>query len=299
MAVDDSADSPQPRANARTWPAIDVARTTTDAELPELLQAALTDFEILAIDEDVAGAWRVYFSSPDERTRALEALQPAFADLTLAPVDVVDEDWAARSQAALTAIRIGNVTVAPPWDVPPPEPVRRATPRITVIIQPSMGFGTGHHPTTRLCLAMMQSFQLQGITVLDIGTGSGVLAIAASLLGAPLVIGLDNDADAVQSARENLALNPGATVDFRVVDLKTAVLVGFDLVVANLTGTLVAQSARLLQDLVTPKGPLILSGFTKEEEPSVLAAFPSLKVIDRSEEAEWVCVSLQREATFE
>jgi ribosomal protein L11 methyltransferase len=299
VSTDQGSGHPEHLRRARTWPALIVQRPSPDDDLPDLFQAALTDFDIAAIDESAADGWRVYFQIADERDAALPLLRTQFPDLVLTASDVPDEDWAARSQATLTAIRVGAVTVAPPWDVPKPDAVRRLTPRVTVVIQPSMGFGTGHHATTRLCLAMMQHFELRGITVLDVGTGSGVLAIAASLLGSSFVVGIDHDADAVQSARENLALNPAAKVDLRVVDLKTTVLFRFDLVVANLTGTLLTQTSGRLQDLIVPRGPLILSGFMKEEESAVLAAFPALRVVDRSEEEEWVCVTLQREGTFE
>jgi len=283
----------------RTWPAIDVRRLS----VPDLLQAALSDYEIAAIDEQSENAWRVFFQTPTERDRAAAALPKDFPDLALEPVDVPDEDWAARTQANLKAIRIGNIIVAPPWDVPDAaslQPVasgaRLRTP-VVVVIQPSMGFGTGHHATTRLCLAALQQFDVKGGTVIDVGTGSGVLAIAASLLGASRVIAIDDDPDAVQSARENAARN-GAAVDVRPVDLRTAVLSRFDLVMANLTGGLIIQSAGWLQDLATRRGPMILSGFLREEEPAVLASFPRMRVLDRSQEDEWVCATLQHETAF-
>ncbi len=207
----------------RTWPAIDVGRLTA----PDLLQAALTDYDVLAIDERSPDSWLVFFSTAPERDSAAASLAADFPDLSFASIDVPDEDWAARSQAALRAIRIGNIVVAPPWDVPAddgsPPPVTISGVRFrkptVVIIQPSMGFGTGHHATTRLCLAALQQFDVRGGTVIDVGTGSGVLAIAASRLGAARVIAIDDDPDAVQSARDNAARN-GVAVDLRVADLR-------------------------------------------------------------------------------
>jgi ribosomal protein L11 methyltransferase len=282
----------------RTWPAIDVLRLRE----PDLLQAELSDLDVVAVDERTGESWRIFFSSTDARDRAIAQLQPAFPDLAFASVDVADEDWAARSQADLRAIRVGNVIVAPPWDVPSRDRGsangRGVAAGQVIVIQPSMGFGTGHHATTRLCLAALQQFNLRGSTILDVGTGSGVLAIAADRLGAARVIGIDDDPDAVQSARENAQLN-GVTIDFRVADFRRVVLARFDLVLANLTGGLLMQSAGRLQDLITPRGPLILSGFTREEEPAVLARFPRLAMVDRSQEEEWVCVTLQRDSVFE
>jgi ribosomal protein L11 methyltransferase len=282
----------------RTWPALD-ARQLDAGRLkaaptiaapsdvgagfsrPDLFEAALTDFDIAAIDETTPDAWRIYFHDAAERDRAVGSLGASFPELVLSPIDVPDEDWAARSQASLTRIAVGRIIVAPPWDVP-----------LVITIQPSMGFGTGHHATTRLCLAALQAAEVRGRTVLDVGTGSAVLGIAASLLGASDVTGIDDDPDAVHAAWENLALNPGASVTLIVGDLRTTDLIAADIVVANLTGGLLTAAADRLQQLTGPGGRLILSGLLKDEESGVLAAFAGRTVEHRGEEDGWTCVTL-------
>ena len=299
----------------RTWPALEIAAPD------DLVQAALTDFDVAAIDDNAPDVWRVFFQTVDGRDRAAAALRERFPHVAACPVDVPDEDWAARSQADLKAVRVGNLVIAPPWDVGSPEglPHKSAVPErhvaqrfsaadaahhprvapgfsaaITIVIQPSMGFGTGHHATTRLCLAHLQELELQGRSVVDVGTGSGVLALAASRLGASPVLAIDDDPDAIRSARENIDLNPGVEVTLGVVDLRRAGLRPFDVVLANLTGGLLAAASAVLQQLAAPGGRLVLSGFMEHEEADVLAAFASCAVVARSQEDEWVCVTLRR-----
>jgi len=262
--------------SVRTWPALDIHPVS------EVLQAALVDYDASAVDERSADDWRVFFTSPSERDRAAAALRVEFPDATIESIDVPDENWAARSQASLRAVRVGNIVVAPPWDVP-------AGP-VVIIIQPSMGFGTGHHATTRLCIDALQRLNIAGRTVLDVGTGSGVLAIAASLLGASRSVGIDDDADAITAAHENLQLNPQAEATLLVADLRATDVGSADVVTANLTGGLLISAARALQDLVARGGSLVLSGLMAVEETDVLAAFPAWSVNYRSEEDEWLCV---------
>jgi ribosomal protein L11 methyltransferase len=155
-----------------------------------------------------------------------------------------------------------------------------------------MGFGTGHHATTRLCLAALQQLDVAGRTVIDVGTGSGVLAIAASLLGAASVSAFDDDADAIASARENVYLNARARVDLAVADLRSGSRAPCDVVLANLTGGLLIAGASELRRLTKAGGRLILSGFMSTEEIDVVRAFAPLGVEHRAEEEEWVCVTL-------
>jgi ribosomal protein L11 methyltransferase len=267
--------------SVRHWPALDIRPVS------EVLQAALVDYDATAVDERSPDDWRVFFTRADERDRAAAALRVEFPEVTFEPVDVPDENWAARSQASLRAVRVGHIVIAPPWDVP-------TDGDLVIVIQPSMGFGTGHHATTRLCLGALQRVGGGGHTVIDVGTGSGVLAIAASLLGASRSVGIDDDADAITAARENLELNPRADVTLMVADLRSVDLGAADVVLANLTGGLLVAAAPILQDLTARQGRLILSGLMTTEEADVLAALTPWQVEHRAQEDEWVCLVLRR-----
>jgi ribosomal protein L11 methyltransferase len=269
-------------ASPRTWPALEVSGFSDAAG--DLLQADLMDFDVEAIDESVPGRWLIFFRTAAARDRALDRVRAAYPSAAAAPLAVADEDWAARSQAGLKAITVGRLIVAPPWDVP-----------LTIVIQPSMGFGTGHHATTRLCLTALQRLEVAGREVLDAGTGSGVLAIAASRLGASTVRACDDDADAIQAAWENLALNPGAVVTMLVGDFRTLELEPAHIVLANLTGALLTAAATRLLSLIASRGHAILSGFQTHEERDVIAAFRGASPVARHEEDGWVAVTLRKD----
>src|SRR5688572_25524530 len=264
----------------RSWPAL-AASGLSRTGAADLFQAALTDYDVAAVDETSDDTWRVFFHVPAARDRAVDAWREAFPALAIEAIDVADEDWAMKSQENLRALQVGRIIVAPPWDVP-----------ITLVIQPSMGFGTGHHATTRLCLAALQRIDLADRSVLDIGTGSGVLALAASRLGAADVTGIDDDADAIHAAWENLALNAGTTVSLIVGDFRTTELTSADVILANLTGSLLVAAAGRLRRLTNARGRLVLSGFQTHEEKDVIAAYGAFSVEHRGEEDGWVCVSL-------
>jgi ribosomal protein L11 methyltransferase len=251
-----------------TWPAVDVTHPGDS----DLTLAIVDDFAPTAVeprDDNV----RIFFSTATTRDAACAALNAA--RYRAEAVDVDDEDWAKRSQENLKPVTIDRITVAPPWSArSSTQPLTSNLQPLIVVIQPSMGFGTGHHATTRLCLRALQAVDLAGRFLLDVGTGSGILAIAAAKLGAARAEGIDYDADAIAAANENLQLNSGVeSVTFRVADLSIADLPAADVVTANLTGAALIGSAVRLLDFVRPGGTLIVSGLLDEERDDVARAF--------------------------
>ena len=297
---------------ARTWPAL-VIRASAIDDSEDLVAAVLTDFSPVAI-HDLADRplppgglwdptyppipdpppaplhWNVCFNDAGERDRAAEVIHEHLPHLAIERVDLPDEDWAARSQQSLTAVRAGAFIIAPPWDLP-------ADPgdATVIVIEPSMGFGTGHHATTRMCLKLLSEIDVTDAAVLDLGTGSGVLSMAAALHGARAVVGVDVDQDAIDSAEASARLNTlPDTIAFAVSDFRHSPPAAADVVLANLTGGMLTSSAASIAALVRPHGQLILSGFDHTEVDRVLAAFASFTERQRLSEDNWIAVRLQR-----
>jgi ribosomal protein L11 methyltransferase len=299
----------------RTWPALVVESLDLHdaADTEERLAALVDDLGVAAIEDlaDIpipAGGlwdptdpplpewpssplhWRIFFGTPDDRDRARAVIAAGLPALRLTTEDVPDGNWAARAQRALTAVRAGRYIVAPPWD-PPDQPGNAHV----VIIEPSMGFGTGHHPTTRLCLQALSAIDVRDQRVIDLGTGSGVLAIAAALAGAREVVGLDLDADAVRSADASAARNVLRVKPvFLVADFRDETLEPADLVLANLTGGMLTRAAARLCALVLPAGGLVVSGFDLSEEAAVREALGHWPHERRFEEEGWVAFALAK-----
>lgn len=252
-------------------------------EAGDLATAALLDFETAAIHEVSETEWRVFFRSADERDRALPALSP-YGEAT--PLEFAAEDWARITQENLRAIAVGELIIAPPWDVSSARDQVPGAGENLIVIEPSMGFGTAHHATTRLCLLALQEIDVRGKRVLDVGTGSGVLAIAAAKLGASNVIALDNDPDALVAARDNVARN-GVHVELREFDLQKDRLPPADVLLANLTGGILRRGASELA-AAARGGTIVLSGLLVAEADLVRAAFaPFTSSIERRDQEGW------------
>jgi ribosomal protein L11 methyltransferase len=306
-------------AETRVWPALHIeapdqrADTTDEADFEERVAAFLTDFNPIAI-HDLAELplppgglwdptyppipdppltpirWRVFFANASDRDRAGAALHIEFPELAASTLEVSDEDWAARSQRALTAVEAGRFIVAPPWAVP-----SSADEHTVIVIEPSMGFGTGHHATTRLCLRALSVIDLKGRSVLDLGTGSGVLAIAAALSGASRVTGVDVDPHAIDNAQHNVTLNRAfLPPTFEIADFRDRTTSSADIVTANLTGGMLRSTADAIRTLVSPGGTLIISGFDESERAAVREALGEWARETSEAEEGWVVLTLGR-----
>jgi ribosomal protein L11 methyltransferase len=206
-----------------------------------------------------------------------------------------DRNWNSAWRRYFKPQRVGRCfCVSPPWIRP------RLGRRHLITIEPGMAFGTGTHATTRGCMEFLERvagfFHGSEFVALDVGTGSGILAIALAKLGAKSVWAIDNDPVAVDVARENLNSNGVA----KKIRLSTAKLdsVGklFSVVVANLTAETILDVARALQKKVAAKGFLILSGILQGKESVVAARFRAdgFRVLRRKREKEWVTLLLRR-----
>jgi ribosomal protein L11 methyltransferase len=252
---------------------------------------------------------RAYLPARDRATadRAVAEVAEALGHLQafgLRPIGEVrtrivqETDWADAWKAYFPVMRIGRrLVIRPTW-----QRHRRAAGDVVLALDPGMAFGTGLHPTTRLCLAGVEALAdegvLEGARVLDVGCGSGILAIAALKLGAATVLGVDTDPIAVESTTANARRNALARrTRARAGSLPTGEA-AFDVVLANLiAGVLVALAAEL-RDELRPGGRLLASGIFVDREGDVRVAFESvgLEVRERAVEGDWVALDALRRA---
>ncbi len=210
-------------------------------------------------------------------------------------------DWARLSAEQFEPIHVGRCfTIAPPSH-PGPFPKDRLLIRVT----PAMAFGTGYSPTTQMCLKGLEEFiekwkEGQGPSVLDVGTGTGILAIAAAALGARQVIAIDTDPQACAAAKENLALHAWAD-RIQIVHANVEAVAAasrFDLILANLDTRILLPLFPTLATLLTQAGQLVVGGITLEEEARISAGLRAsrLRIIRRRSQEGWLSFSLTLES---
>jgi ribosomal protein L11 methyltransferase len=230
-----------------------------------------------------------------DRETALEAAAE-LGRFEAAPAEVAEQDWSVAWRAHHKPIRVGpRVLVHPPWEVPCVAPDE-----VLVAIDPGMAFGTGSHATTALCLERLDELLAQrpGADVLDIGTGSGILAISAALLGAGRVCGTENDPVALEAARRGAALNGLAPGRLELLLAEPDQVPGapFGIVVANILLNTLVELAPAIAARVASSGRLVLSGLLAEQGAEAEAAYRTqgLRAVGRKEREEWIRVEMER-----
>jgi ribosomal protein L11 methyltransferase len=204
-----------------------------------------------------------------------------------------DEDWAEAWKQFFHTLRVGKrIVIKPTW-----EEYRPQFGDLIIEIDPGMAFGTGNHPTTQLCLELLEKYLKRRWVVVDFGTGSGVLALAAAKLGASLVIAFDSDELAVQAARKNVMHNGlEEAIEVHRTDSPSFIGGPVDLVTANLIAqTIIAQSPELAR-LLRPGGVLIASGIIEERSAEVQQALRDVgfEMLETPSEGEWVAVAARK-----
>lgn len=205
---------------------------------------------------------------------------------------VQDEEWATAWKKHFKPVRIGRIIIKPTWEDYPALPDD-----VIVEIDPGMAFGTGYHPTTQLCVLALQDLVRGGEIVLDVGTGSGVLAIAASRLGARSVVGLDIDSVAVEAATANVEqAGLAGSVVIRRADSPLAFDGQADLVVANIIAKVLIDMAGELSVKMKPGATLVASGIVTERADDVGKAFEAegLRVVEKRTDGDWVALIARR-----
>ena len=207
------------------------------------------------------------------------------ADLPMYTREVVaEQNWVQLTQSQFDPIRVSErLWIVPSWhQAPDPQ-------AINLVLDPGMAFGTGSHPTTRLCLEWLERTVTPGVSILDYGCGSGILAIAAAKLGAGEVLGVDIDEQAVSAARSNAERN---AVAVRFDDSAKAIEGQFDIVVANILSNPLKALAPAICSHVRAGGQLALSGILAEQADELIACYaPYLALCVADTRDGWVCLA--------
>ncbi len=234
--------------------------------------------------------------------QALQQMYPVPPELAVVQENVESKDWGEAWKAFFKPIRIGKtLVVKPTW-----EPYQASGGQVIVEIDPGQAFGTGKHPSTALCIEILEEFFREILrrepgsapSVLDVGTGTGILGIVAARLGAGRVLGLDIDPEALEAAELNLIRNRVEGTMVVSGTLMEQVTETFDLVAANLTAVLLMAMAAELVSRVNIRGHLLISGILTEQEEEVSRCFRHhhLELLESRTMGKWRAMLLRRKA---
>lgn len=263
----------------------------------EIAHIDLIDEELLARDR-AHSIIHLYIDPEDNPPEAVaflqERLQAAGIPNTVEANAVREEDWANNWKKYFKPLPVGEkLLICPSW-----ETVENPENRTILSIDPGMAFGTGGHDTTRLVLETLERYVAPGTSLLDVGCGSGILSIAACLLGAGEALGVDIDALAVKTAIENGALNGLTSPRYRIVqgDLTKDISGRFPVIAANIVADAIIALSPAIPALLAPEGVYIVSGIIDTREAEVVQALTDcgFAVAERHEHGGWLCMVCRR-----
>lgn len=231
----------------------------------------------------------------DARLAELKAMDLGFSlgALTRDTLTVNEEDWAEYWKKQFTPFRLGrHMVVRPSWESYPAQPGDKV-----IEIDPGMAFGTGTHETTAMCVELVEQYVQPGQSVIDVGTGTGILAIAAALSGAQDILAIDLDPVAVRVCAENVRVNGlEGVIRVRQGDLLEAVDEVADLVIANIIADVIIAFAAPVRAHIRPGGRFICSGIAREKQQAVLDALEAAgyRQLDVRNQGEWTAICCVR-----
>jgi len=270
-------------------------RVTVPAADEDVATALLWEAGTLGLQVNGEGAQVVLLAYFAKGAASAESILVALDSLPVARIEnteVPDVDWAARFRETFRAFDAGSFRIVPVWATD--EPARHGR---RILVDPGLAFGTGTHESTRLSLAALEELCAERAPrrVLDVGTGSGILAIAARLLGAGTAVGIEIDAEALPAARDHTAMN-AVEIHFVLGDGARCVRAGaFDLVLANIAAPLLIERAREIADTCRAGGHMVLSGILRDQADDVRAAYAVLAdSIDVRTDGEWAALVVRR-----
>ncbi|MBE6905715.1 MAG: 50S ribosomal protein L11 methyltransferase [Ruminococcaceae bacterium] len=263
---------------------------------PQIAHVDLIEQELLERDRS-HGLIHIYISPEENPNEAVsyirERLESEGIPYTIESGSIDEEDWATAWKKYYYPTKVGKrLVVCPSWETYSP-----AADEIVMVLDPGMAFGTGTHDTTRLCMQLLEDYVTPDTTQLDIGTGSGILAVAALLLGAKSAVGVDIDEVAVRVAGENATANGvDDRVAFHAGDLTEKVSGRFWLVTANIVADVIIRLIPDLEQFLLPDGVFIASGIIDTREQDVLDALTKADycLVRREESGGWVALAVQR-----
>jgi ribosomal protein L11 methyltransferase len=226
--------------------------------------------------------------------KSLQMMDPGISRVRIEAASIAEQDWGENWKRYFRPVQVTpRFVVKPPWSS-----TRLKKDQIPIDITPGMAFGTGTHATTKLCIrALEKRLNDRGLSVLDVGTGSGILSIVAARLGVKEVLGLDTDGVAVEMARENVEQNRVSDVVKIRKGSIGKIRKNFDVVVANIDVRSLRKLRRPLLRHLKRQGVLILSGILEEEKESLQQYYLEtglLRWMKASQEEEWVCLTFRK-----